>query len=78
MAIFLIFFFMFTNFGIPNIERRKKKRNLLVGQPQGSLSERIDTVFICIDLKLLFLVACLLISLSGVLRLPVCVHSLCV
>ena len=52
---------MFTNFGIPDIERRKRKRNLLIGQPQGSLSESIDTtVFICFDLKLLFLVACLL------------------
>ena len=36
-------FFMFTNFGIPDIERRKRKRNLLIGQPQGSLSESIDT-----------------------------------
>ena len=34
-------FFMFTNIGIPDIERRKRKRNLLIGQPQGSLSERI-------------------------------------
>ena len=52
---------MFTNFGIPDIERRKRKWNLLIGQPQGSLSESIDTtVFICFDLKLLFLVACLL------------------
>ena len=51
---------MFTNFGIPDIESRKRKRNLLIGQPQGSLSERIDTVFICIDLKLFFHVACLL------------------
>ena len=33
---------MFTNFGIPDIERRKRKRNLLIGQPQGSLSESID------------------------------------
>ena len=41
--------------------RKKRKRNLLIGQPQGSLSEGIDTtVFICFDLKLLFLVACLL------------------
>ena len=24
---------MFTNFGIPDIERRKRKRNLLIGQP---------------------------------------------
>ena len=56
-----LYFFMFTNFGIPDIERRKRKRNLLIGQPQGSLSESIDTtVFICFDLKLLFLVACLL------------------
>ena len=38
-----LYFFMFTNFGIPDIERRKRKRNLLIGQPQGSLSERIDT-----------------------------------
>ena len=53
-------FFMSTNFGIPDIERRKRKRNLLISQPQGSLSEIIDTVFICFDLKLLFLVACLL------------------
>ena len=54
---------MFTNFWIPDIERRKRKRkrNFLIGQPQGSLSESIDTtVFICVDLKLLFLVACLL------------------
>ena len=61
-AIFFFFFcifFMFTNFGIPDIERRKRKRNLLIGQPQGSLFEGIDTVFICFDLKLLFLVACL-------------------
>ena len=58
--IFFVFFFMFTNFGIPDIERRKRKRNLLISQPQGSLSEIIDTVFICIDLKLLFHVACLL------------------
>ena len=36
-------FFMFTNFGIPDIDRRKRKRNLLIGQPQGSLSETIDT-----------------------------------
>ena len=60
---FFVFFLMFTNFGIPDIERRKRKRkrNLLIGQPQGSLSESIDTtVFICFDLKLLFLVACLL------------------
>ena len=51
---FSCIFFMFTNFGIPDIERRKRKRNLLIGQPQGSLSESIDTVFICFDLKLLF------------------------
>ena len=46
MGHFLIFFcifFMFTNFGIPDIERRKRKRNLLIGQPQGSLSGSIDT-----------------------------------
>ena len=52
--------FLITNFGIPDIERRKRKRNLLIGQPQGSLSESIDTVFICFHLELLFLVACLL------------------
>ena len=40
---FFCIFFMFTNFGIPDIERRKRKRNLLIGQPQGSMSERIDT-----------------------------------
>ena len=58
---FFLYFFMFTNFEIPDIERRKRKRNLLIGQPQGSLSESVDTtVFICFDLKLLFLVACLL------------------
>ena len=63
MGHFLIFFcilFMFTDFGIPDIERRKRKRNFRIGQPQGSLSESIDTVFICFDLKLLFLVAYLL------------------
>ena len=42
-AIFCFFlqffvFLMFTVFGIPDVERRKK-RNLLIGQPQGSLSE---------------------------------------
>ena len=26
---------MSTNFGIPDIERRKRKRDLLIGQPQG-------------------------------------------
>ena len=47
---------MFTNFGIPDVERRKRKRNLLIGQPQESLSESIDTTgFICFDLKLLIL-----------------------
>ena len=40
---FFCIFFMFTNIGLPDIERRKRKRNLLIGQPQGSLSERIDT-----------------------------------
>ena len=40
-------FFMFTMFGIPDIERRKKM-NLLIGQPQGSLSEsRWIVVFVC-------------------------------
>ena len=42
---------MFTNFGIPHIERRKRKRNLLIGQPQGSLSERIDTQCSFVGLK---------------------------
>ena len=51
---------MFTNFEIPDIERRKRKRNFLIGQPQGSLSERIDTQCAYVDLKLLFHVACLL------------------
>ena len=51
ISFFFSFFLMFTNFGIPDIERRKRKRNLLIGQPQGSLSESIDTtVFICFDL----------------------------
>ena len=59
--ILFLYFFMFANFGIPDIERRKRKRYLLIGQPQGSLSESIDTtVYICFDLKLLFLVDCLL------------------
>ena len=55
-AIFLIFlyFFMFTNIGIPDIERRKRKRNLLIGQPQVSLSERIDAPCAYVDLKLTF------------------------
>ena len=51
---FCILFFMFTNIGIPDIERRKRKRNLLIGQPQGSLSERIDTQCAFIDLKITF------------------------
>ena len=45
---------MFTNIGIPDIERRKRKRNLLIGQPQGSLSERIDTQCAFVDLKITF------------------------
>ena len=55
-AIFLIFlyFFMFTNIGIPDIERRKRKRNLFIGLPQGSLSERIDTQCVFVDLKITF------------------------
>ena len=46
--------FMFTNIGLPDIERRKRKRNLLLGQPQGSLSERIDTPCAYVDLQLTF------------------------
>ena len=55
-AIFLIllYFFMFTNIGIPDIERRKRKMNLLIGQPQGYLSERIDTQCAYVDLKFTF------------------------
>ena len=48
-AIFLkknCIYFMFTNFGIPDIERRKRKRNLLIRQPQGSLSESTDTLYL--------------------------------
>ena len=45
---------MFTNIGIPDIERRKKKWNLLIGQPQGSLSEGIDTHCAFVDLKITF------------------------
>ena len=53
-AIFLIFlyFFMFTNIGIPGIERRKRKRDLFIGQPQGSLFERIDTQCAFVGLKI--------------------------
>ena len=51
---FFLYFFMFTNIGIPDIERRKRKRNLLIGQPQGSLSERIDTPCAYVDLQLTF------------------------
>ena len=56
LAIFLIFlyFFMFTNIGIPDIERRKRKRNLLISQPQGSLSGSIDTQCAFVDLKITF------------------------
>ena len=43
---------MYTNIGIPDIERRK--RNLLIGQPQGSLSERIDAQCAYVDLKITF------------------------
>ena len=61
LTFFFCYFFMFTNSGISDIERRKRKSNLLIGQPQGSLSESIyTTAFICFVLKLLFLVACLL------------------
>ena len=45
---------MFTNIGIPDIERRKRKRNLLIGQPQGFLSERIDAQCAYVDLKIYF------------------------
>ena len=45
---------MFTNIGLPDIERRKRKRNLLIGQPQGSLSERIDTPCAYVNLQLTF------------------------
>ena len=45
---------MFTNIGLPDIERRKRKRNLLLGQPQGSLSERIDTPCAYVNLQLTF------------------------
>ena len=51
---FFCIFFMFTNIGIPDIERRMRKRNLLIGQPQGSLSERIDTQCAFVDLKITF------------------------
>ena len=56
-AIFLIiflYFFMFTNIGIPDIERRKRKRNLLIGQPQGYLSETIDAQCAYVDLQFTF------------------------
>ena len=43
-------FFMFTIFGIPDTERRK--RNLLIGQPQGSLSESRNSH--CFDLTFTF------------------------
>ena len=52
--LFFLYFCMFTNIGIPDIERRKRKRNLLIGQPQGSLSERIDTQCAFVDLKITF------------------------
>ena len=52
--IFFLYFFMFTNIGIPDIETRRRKRNLLIGQPQGSLSERIDTQCAFGDLKITF------------------------
>ena len=45
---------MFTNIGIPDIERRKRKRNLLIGQPQGSLSETIDAQCAYVDLQFTF------------------------
>ena len=40
--------------GIPDIERRKRKRNLLIGQPQGSLSETIDAQCAYVDLQFTF------------------------
>ena len=49
-----LYFCMFTNIGIPDIERRKRKRNLLIGQPQGSLSEWIDTQCAFVDLRITF------------------------
>ena len=52
--IFFLYFFMFTNIGIPDIERRQRKRNLLIGQPQGSLSEMIDTPCAYVNLPLTF------------------------
>ena len=49
LYIFCIFF-MFTIFGIPDIERRKK--NLLIGQLQGSLSESRNSR--CFDIAFMF------------------------
>ena len=49
-----LYFFMFTTIGIPDIERRKRKRNLLIGQSQGSMSERIDAQCAYVDLKFTF------------------------
>ena len=49
-----LYFFMFTNIGIPDIERRKRTKNLLIGQPQGYLSERIDAQCAYVDLKFSF------------------------
>ena len=56
--LFFLYFFMFTDIGIPDIERGKRKRNLLIGQPQGSLSERIDTQCAFVDLKITFSCVC--------------------
>ena len=58
---------MFTNIGLPDIERRKRKRNLLLGQPQGSLSERIDTPCAYVDLQLFILMLLIILTISSLL-----------
>ena len=57
-----VFYFLISFFGIFYVYncwdsryRKKKKRNLLIGKPQGSLSEsRWCAVFICFNLKFTF------------------------
>ena len=51
-AIFLIFFVIFYVYKY--WDSRYRKRNLLIGQPQGSLFERIDTQCAFVDLKITF------------------------
>ena len=53
---FILYFLCLQFLGFPIYKDERKKRNLLTGQPQGSLSESrwFVVVFICFNLKFTF------------------------